>query len=169
MNCQTGSREYARPCRASHSRLSLFTIALLALLIPLSPVRAQSTKPSITSVLRIGLTVSDIDRSLNFYNALFNAHLRITSLRAPNGPGIEFLEYLTPTDGRPYPKDAKPNDLFNWQTTLTTDNLPRLQTNFQSHASTPISAPTDPHSPILLRDPDGHALLLRTGQSPKSL
>jgi catechol 2,3-dioxygenase-like lactoylglutathione lyase family enzyme len=39
-------------------------------------------------------------------NNVFGARLRITTLRAAAGPGIEFLEYLTPRDGRPAPPDA---------------------------------------------------------------
>jgi len=35
-------------------------------------------------------------------NNVFGARLQISSLRAPVGPGIEFLEYLTPRDGRPF-------------------------------------------------------------------
>jgi len=34
------------------------------------------------------------------------------------GPGIEFLEYLAPSDGRPYPPEVRANDLVHWQTTL---------------------------------------------------
>jgi catechol 2,3-dioxygenase-like lactoylglutathione lyase family enzyme len=50
-------------------------------------------------------------------NQVFGAHLRITAMRAMSGPGIEFLEYLTPRDGRPRQHDAKANDLIHWQTT----------------------------------------------------
>ena len=49
-------------------------------------------------------------------NNVFGARLRITALRAASGPGVEFLEYLAPRDGRPYPPDARPNDLVHWQT-----------------------------------------------------
>ena len=38
-------------------------------------------------------------------NQVFGAHLRITGMRAASGPGIEFLEYLTPRDGRSSPPD----------------------------------------------------------------
>ena len=34
-------------------------------------------------------------------NSVFGARLRITGLRAASGPGIEFLEYLAPRNGRP--------------------------------------------------------------------
>ena len=43
--------------------------------------------------------------------------------RAAKGPGIEFLEYLTPRDGRPMPSDVRANDLMHWQTTLVTHDI----------------------------------------------
>ncbi len=54
---------------------------------------------------RLGLRVAG--RSENYgteqehLNNVFGARLRITTLRAPAGLGIEFLEYLAPRDGRP--------------------------------------------------------------------
>ena len=51
-------------------------------------------------------------------NNVFGARLRITALRAAQGPGIEFLEYLAPSDGRPRPPDVRSNDLVAWQTEL---------------------------------------------------
>jgi hypothetical protein len=48
----------------------------------------------------------------------FGAHLRVTGLRAADGPGIELLEYLAPRDGRPFPADERANDLVHWQTRL---------------------------------------------------
>ena len=56
-------------------------------------------------------------------NQVFGAHLRITGMRAKSGPGIEFLEYLTPRDGRPIPEETKANDIVHWQTTIATDDL----------------------------------------------
>jgi catechol 2,3-dioxygenase-like lactoylglutathione lyase family enzyme len=72
-------------------------------------------------------------------NNVHAAHLRITTLRGAAGPGVEFLEYLEPRDGRPYPADAKPNDLFHWQTTVSVQSV---------------------EGPSLIRDPDGHAVQL---------
>ena len=46
-------------------------------------------------------------------NNVAGARLRISGLRAATGPGIEFLEYLTPRDGRPAPKDTRANDLWH--------------------------------------------------------
>src|SRR6201985_2830395 len=56
-------------------------------------------------------------------NQVFGAHLRITGMRASSGPGVEFLEYLAPRDGRPRPRDVHANDIVHWQTVVVTDNL----------------------------------------------
>ena len=71
-------------------------------------------------------------------NNVPGAHLRITTLRAASGPGVELLEYRHPRDGRLAP-DIKPNDLAYWQT-IVTANVDRA---------------------TLLRDPDLHTLQLR--------
>ena len=56
-------------------------------------------------------------------NNVFGARLRITTLRSANGPGIELLDYLAPSDGRPVPLDLHSNDLAHWQTTLIAKGL----------------------------------------------
>ena len=48
-------------------------------------------------------------------NNVLGARLRITTLRAAAGPGVELLEYLAPRGGRPAPVDLKANDLAYWQ------------------------------------------------------
>jgi catechol 2,3-dioxygenase-like lactoylglutathione lyase family enzyme len=40
-------------------------------------------------------------------NNVFGARLLITSLGAPAGPSVEFLDYLAPTTGRPMPLDTQ--------------------------------------------------------------
>jgi len=52
-------------------------------------------------------------------NNVFGARLRITGLAAPEGPGIELLEYLSPRDGRPAPADSRASDLWHWETRLS--------------------------------------------------
>jgi hypothetical protein len=47
-------------------------------------------------------------------NNVLGARLRITTLRAAAGPGVEWLEYLAPRAGRPAPVDLKANDLAYW-------------------------------------------------------
>jgi hypothetical protein len=113
-----------------------------------------------------------LGESLNFgteqehLNNVFGARLRITGLSAGRGPGIEFLEYLTPRDGRPMPLDAKANDLFHWQTVLVSAELDRLAERLQAGGyafvssgvvSLPDAGPGFRRS-FLVRDPDGHVM-----------
>src|ERR671924_394767 len=44
-------------------------------------------------------------------NNVAGARLQISGLRAQSGPGIEFLDYLAPRNGRPPPADSQANDL----------------------------------------------------------
>jgi catechol 2,3-dioxygenase-like lactoylglutathione lyase family enzyme len=76
--------------------------------------------------LRVAGTSENYDIEQEHLNNVFGARLRITTLRAPAGPGIELLEYLAPRDGRPAPTDLKANDLAHWQTTLTTSGAEAL-------------------------------------------
>ncbi|XGV99326.1 MAG: VOC family protein [Leptolyngbya sp. BL-A-14] len=101
-------------------------------------------------------------------NNVQDARLHISGLRSPAGPGIEFLEYLEPKDGRSLPADAKPNDLLHWQTTLVVkdvvalaERLRRDRTIFISPGVVTISEPAFGFKEgILVRDPDGHPLRL---------
>ncbi len=56
-------------------------------------------------------------------NNVFGARLRITRLQPDSGPGIEFLEYLSPSNGRPIPVDTAANDLVHWTTRLVTSDI----------------------------------------------
>jgi catechol 2,3-dioxygenase-like lactoylglutathione lyase family enzyme len=99
-------------------------------------------------------------------NNVFGARLRITALRAAEGPGIEFLEYLAPRDGRPAPLDTRSNDLFHWQTTIVTRDVEHAFTALRGVHAAFVSpgavALPDTHlgftKALLTRDPDGHAL-----------
>jgi catechol 2,3-dioxygenase-like lactoylglutathione lyase family enzyme len=136
------------------------------------------------------IVVSDTDTSLQFYrdilgmkvagesenygpeqehlNNVFGARLRITSMRAASGPGIEFLEYLTPRDGRPIPLDEKANDLMHWQTRLLTTNAETASQQLHTGKYTLVSSGTVSLSEpmlgftkaVLVRDPDGHVMQL---------
>jgi catechol 2,3-dioxygenase-like lactoylglutathione lyase family enzyme len=125
--------------------------------------RWQAKEPLFLGIDHTAIVVSDTEASLRFYrdglgfrvagrsenwgveqerlNDVPGAHLRITTLRAGAGPGVELLEYLAPSGGRPYPADARADDLIHWQTALLVDR-----------------------SAGLLRDPDGHALFLRRSE-----
>lgn len=99
-------------------------------------------------------------------NNVFGARLRITSLRAASGPGIEFLEYLSPRTGRIFPTDTQANDLWHWQTkltireTLTTAQRVRAaNTAFVSPSPVTLPEATLGFSHgFLVRDPDGHVM-----------
>ena len=136
------------------------------------------------------IVVGDTDRSLRFYrdelglrvagesenygieqerlNNVFGARLRITGLTAGVGPGIEFLDYLAPTTGRPAPTDTRTNDLIAWQTRLLTDRVEALSARlspgtfgFISPGAVSLAQPTLGFSRgALVRDPDGHAVML---------
>lgn len=134
------------------------------------------------------IAVSDTDKSIAFYrdklgmrvtgtsenygdeqehlNNVFGAHLRITSLRAPHGPGVELLEYIVPRTGRPIPEDRKANDLAHWETLVDEDDLNVAWTYFSANHTQLISAGVEsidadavnPRSGFLLQDPDGHVI-----------
>lgn len=99
-------------------------------------------------------------------NNVFGAHLRITSLRAGSGPGVELLEYLSPRDGSPFPLDEHANDVIHRQTVLITKSgdqaareLLLAKVNFVS--SGVIANQEDElgyGTAFIIRDPDGHAV-----------
>jgi len=134
------------------------------------------------------IVVSDTDASLKFYrdllglriagasenygteqehlNNVFGTRLRITALRAPAGPGIELLEYLSPRSGRAIPVDEHANDLVHRQTQLETDNpdaatapLRIAKTSFISDGLVSFPGPSLGFTRgFVVRDPDGHAI-----------
>ncbi len=140
-----------------------------------------ASRPLFLGVDHTAIVVSETDRSLAFYtnalgmrvvggaenygaeqehlNQVFGARLRITALRAERGPGIEFLEYITPPGGRPLPDDAKANDLTFWNTHLLDDDLTASSTKLRKGGAHFVSRATGSLSQIV-RDPDGHALRL---------
>ena len=101
-------------------------------------------------------------------NNVFGARLRITSLRAATGPGIELLEYLSPRDGRPIPADEHANDLVHWQTELVTTDADATARHLRA-ARVPFVSPGVVVLPdtalgfqkgLTVRDPDGHVVQL---------
>jgi catechol 2,3-dioxygenase-like lactoylglutathione lyase family enzyme len=91
-------------------------------------------------------------------NAVRGAHLRITSLRAAGGPGIEFLEYLAPRTGRAFPPDERANDLVHWRTRLIAQDDAALES---VGARDPVAIPGRELGfarGVTVHDPDGHSL-----------
>lgn len=167
--------------------------ALEVLQFPADKGAAKWHQPSDKLFLGIdhtAIVVSDTDNSLRFYrdalgmsvagvsenfgteqehlNNVFGARLRITALRAGSGPGIEFLEYLAPRDGRPAPADEKASDLIHWQTKLVTTDASamagRLVSGRFSFVSSGVIQMLDSSlgfaKGFLVRDPDGHVMQL---------
>ena len=107
-------------------------------------------------------------------NNVFAAHLRITSLRAARGPGIELLEYLSPRDGRPMPVDTAADDLWYWHVNIASPTLDRAAATLGA-AHDAFVSPGAVSLPdrklgfdrgLTVRDPDGHAILLEEKPSP---
>lgn len=136
------------------------------------------------------IVVNDTEESLKFYrdtlgfkvvgasenydteqehlNNVFGARLLITALRASCGPGIEFLEYLAPRDGRPMPVGAKANDIAHWQTRLLARDVAAAAQAMRNRKFALVS-PGVINLPskdlgiskgVLVRDPDGHVVEL---------
>lgn len=132
------------------------------------------------------IVVSDTGTSLRFYrdalglrvagestnygpeqerlNNVFGARLHITGLRAAAGPGIEFLEYLSPRNGRPA-IGIESNDLAHWETTVAgldaNAAFTRLQQAHVLFVSPSVATFRDDGrltKGLLVRDPDGHAV-----------
>lgn len=99
-------------------------------------------------------------------NNVEGARLHISGLRSPAGPGIEFLEYLAPRDGRVLPTDARSNDLMHWQTTLVVQDAEAVAQRLRMNQSTFVSpgVVAIPRQTLgfkkgfLVRDPDGHVM-----------
>jgi catechol 2,3-dioxygenase-like lactoylglutathione lyase family enzyme len=95
----------------------------------------------------------------------FGAVVRITGLRPPSehGPGVEFLEYRTPATGRPAPVDTESNDLVHVTLDFAVDDLDGMVAKLRQ-AHTPFISPDAVDlghgRAALVRDPDGHAILL---------
>jgi len=99
-------------------------------------------------------------------NNVFGARLRITALRAAAGPGIEFLEYLTPRDGRPIPADERANDIVHRETILIALDVEAAAQNFSANNTRFVSSglvvnpiqQSGTRKAFIIRDPDGHAI-----------
>src|SRR5436190_3425635 len=150
--------------------------------------KPESGLPLFLGIDHTAIVVSDTDKSLAFYrdllglrvagesenygveqehlNQVFGARLRITALRTQKGPGIEFLEYITPPGGRIIPKNAQANDLIFWHTELFVDEFDAFASRLRDHGAHFVSARSarvpenfsNPCSRAIVRDPDGHAL-----------
>jgi catechol 2,3-dioxygenase-like lactoylglutathione lyase family enzyme len=99
-------------------------------------------------------------------NNVFGAKLHITGLRTKEaGIAVEFLQYVAPRDGRPFPADTRSNDIWHWQTSFVADRLKMLLEmrgfNFVSSGEVVFERKDLGFAgAALVRDPDGHAVRL---------
>lgn len=145
----------------------------------------RTTNKLFLGIDHTAIVVSDTDHSLKLYrdqlgmrvagtsenygpeqerlNAVFSARLHITTMKADQGPGIEFLEYVSPHTGRSAPVDTKANDLWHWQVSLSVKKpVKPASLSLDRHlrfGSLNIKPGTES---VLCRDRDGHALLFQS-------
>ncbi|MCG8420688.1 MAG: VOC family protein [Proteobacteria bacterium] len=101
-------------------------------------------------------------------NNVFGARLRITTLKANSGPAVEFLEYLSPGDGRPMPVDTRSNDIWHWHIQIRTADPMQSEAATRARRAPWISPGTVEVAGeklgftrgLMVRDPDGHAVLI---------
>lgn len=124
-----------------------------------------SSTPASLTFYRDKLGLSVAGQSENYgseqehLNMVFGAHLEITGLAAPGGEiGVEFLAYLSPPGGRPFPTDTTIADLWHWETVATARDLDALVAAVPQAVASPIVQTESAKRTVYLRDPDGHAL-----------
>jgi catechol 2,3-dioxygenase-like lactoylglutathione lyase family enzyme len=108
-----------------------------------------------------GITQEQLDNA-------FGAVVRITGLRPERaqGPGLEFLQYVTPSGGRPAPVDKSANDLVATRLVLEVDNIDELAEQLGKQNVTFVSprvtaVPGEAYGKCLMvKDPDGHMVML---------
>lgn len=153
-----------------------------------NPKWHQPTDKLFLGIDHTAIVISDTEASIRFYrdvlgleavgesenygpeqerlNNVFGARLRITAMRAGSGPGVEFLEYLAPGDGRPYPPEAKSNDLIHWQTRFSGTGVEQAARDLRKSRAAFISTgevelpdtKAGFRKSVVVRDPDGHAV-----------
>ncbi len=101
-------------------------------------------------------------------NQVQDANLVVTSLTSEAEMGVEFLDFKTPEGGRPFPKNAEPNDLIHWHTVIEAENLSATFDRMKQEGYRILSEnitriadwKRDGYHGFLVRDKDGHAVLV---------
>ncbi len=172
------------------------TVSLLAALLtacaggaPVDPPLAGGDSgPVVQAVSAIGITVGDLDRSLEFYtgalqfelteqtevagesverlSGVFGARCRVARLRLGEEQ-IELTQFLAP-EGRPTPADSRSNDRWFQHIAIVVSDMDKAYEHLRArrvrHASSgPQTLPAwNPNaggiSAFYFKDPDGHAL-----------
>jgi len=173
------------------TRATTCAVSFLAVLVApwLAALSAQPpVQPLATAVDAVGMTVSDMDRAVDFYSrvlsfektsdvevsgdayehleGLFGLRMRVVRMRLGD-ESIELTEYLTPK-GRPIPVDSHSNDRWFQHIAIIVSDIGRayalLRQNHVQHASTGPQRLPDWNknaagiSAFYFKDPDGHTL-----------
>lgn len=168
------------------------TLSALVLVLAFAPRAGaqQATAHAVDAVAAVGMTVSDLDRSIEFYESVltfdllevreaagpdverlfgvFGARIRMARLRL-GSEEIELVEFLVPS-GRPIPVDSRSNDRWFQHVAIIVNDMDRAYERLRNlgvqHASTgPQLLPDwNPNAggieAFYFRDPDGHNLEL---------
>ncbi len=163
-------------------------IALLLISLLASPAwgAAQSAGPPVRTVGAIGITVSDMDRAVDFYSrvltfkklsdaevagteyehlfGVFGARVHIVTMGLGE-ESIELMEFLAPK-GRPIPADSRSNDRWFQHIAIIVSDIDRayrvLRQNKVEHASSEPQRLPDWNKnaggikAFYFKDPDGH-------------
>src|SRR5947199_1766796 len=162
--------------------------ALLLALLALASHSPAQRDPLVQGVDAIGITVSDMDRAMEFYSkvltfekvsdtevagenyehleGIFGVRMRVVRLRLGD-EFIELTEYLAPK-GRPIPVDARSNDRSFQHIAIIVSDMDKayrwLRQNKVEHASTGPQRLPDWNKnaagiwAFYFKDPDGHPL-----------
>ena len=181
---------------AGHStkRSPVYLVLFLLPLTAVHPARLPAfpaqpaVQPLATAVDAVGMTVSDMDRAVDFYSGvlsfgkvsdvevwgddyehlegLFGLRMRVVRMRLGD-ESIELSEYLTPK-GRPIPVDSRSEDRWFQHVAIIVSDIDRayqvLRQNRVQHASTGPQRLPDWNknaagiSAFYFKDPDGHTL-----------
>jgi catechol 2,3-dioxygenase-like lactoylglutathione lyase family enzyme len=146
----------------------------------------------ITGVDHVGLTVTDLDRSIKFYTEILEcsivveqekeggylaaivgypgAHVKMAHLQPPgSSQRIELFEYRTPKSA---PRDLEPRNVGNAHVCFVVNDLADLYERLVEHGITTLSPPVEVDTGVnkggaalYLKDPDG--ITLEVFQRPK--
>ena len=133
------------------------------------------------------IAVANTEQSLQFYRDFLGMQVKSGSLNSgetqahldglpeakvrvtPVGPaqpslGIELLDYIAPANGRTMPSDWKSSDIAHMQLELVVNDIEQavalLRQNGVQFVSSRIVQFTDNRQGCLVKDPNGHAMLL---------
>ena len=158
----------------------------LLLFLTLAQASAQQEPPLVDHTDAIGITVSDMDRAVDFYsrvltfakvsdtevagddyehlNGVFGLRIRVVRMRLGD-ESIELTEYLAP-QGRPIPVDSRSNDRWFQHIAIIVSDMDkayrRLRQNKVQHASSGPQRLPDWNKnaagiwAFYFKDPDGH-------------